>query len=373
LFNAGTESSPSTPCLTPSFDADAGPGPGPLGTAAVNVTFQKQVQTPDGAIALPLDGIAFNQQENVLITLPNATSKLTLTLSLVSTGASPGIPSNKATFANNATSMTVTLTKVKGVGVQGIVGIVGQNVSDKAGDITLVATGSDGNSYGSQSFTVVSVLITANTGTMQQNDDASKLFNSLTQQLGPTLVSLVQNGPFVGCGIGIEYVGQVSPKDYNGRVTLRRFATSYLYVWDMSNPSNAQLQNSPSLHADNSKDGQVSTTVTKGFVYDIDSPGPQITGLAANSARSYRANFTEFAQLGNWVQNSVVGKTGSSEDVLASPETASLLLKSYAAASCNASPAGGPQLNSTYQSNNDNTGGAGCTLTGVAGGAVPCN
>jgi hypothetical protein len=64
------------------------------------------------------------------------------------------------------------------------------------------------------------------------------------------------------------------------------------------------------------------------------------------------------------VQTTVVGKTVvghpvSLEDVLTSPETASPPLNSFAAASCNASATGGPQFNNTYQSNNDNTGGAG--------------
>lgn len=389
LFDEATESSSSTaltPCLTPSFDADAGPGPSPAGTAAVNVTFQKQVQTivPAGTEVLPLDGIAIDKQENVLIALPNATKKLTLTISLVSTGTNPVQPTTKATFANTngATNTTVTLTKVKGGGIQGVVQILGQNVSDKAGDVTLVATGSDGNSYGSQSFTVVSVLITANTGMMQQKDPAGVTYDSLSQppQLGPTLTRLYDGGPLNACGMGIEYVGLVSPKDYTGRITLRRFVTSYVYVWNMSNPSSAPLQNTPGSHSDNSKDGLVSTNVDNGFVFDIDTPGPQIGGLAANSVRSYRANFTEFAQLGNWLQETIVGNVGTTaslQNVLASSETASPPLNSYAAVSCNASGTGGPQFNSTYQSsqnnpsNNDNTGGAGCTLTGVAAGT--CN
>jgi len=341
----------------------------------VNVTLQTQVQTTDGAALLRLDGIAFNQTENVMITLPIAAKKLTLNLSLVSTGTNPVTPTTKATFADNTKSTTVTLTKVKGIGVQGVVQIVGQDPSDKAGDVTLVATGSDGNSYGSQSFTVVSVVITANTGTMKQNDDASGIFASLTQpaQLGPKLTRQVKDGPLVGCGVGIEYIGQVSPKYYSCHITLRRFATSYFYVWDMSDPSNAQLQNTPVLHADNSLDALVSTKVTNGFVYDIDTPGGSITSLPANSANSYRANYTEFAQLGDRLQNSVVGNTRTLQDELASPETASVPLQSYAAVSCNASADGKPKLNTTYQSNNDNTGGEGCTLTGVAGGATTCN
>jgi hypothetical protein len=127
----------------------------------------------------------------------------------------------------------------------------------------------------------VSVVITANTGTMQQNDGASGLFGQLTQppQLGPTLVRQVVNGPLVGCGIGIEYEGQVTPKDYSGRITLRRYATPYGYVWNMSNPSSATLNYNPGLHPDNGKDALVTTTVTNGFVYDIDTPGPIITRL----------------------------------------------------------------------------------------------
>jgi hypothetical protein len=116
---------------------------------------------------------------------------------------------------------------------------------------------------------------------MQQNDGASGLFGQLTQppQLGPTLVRQVVNGPLVGCGIGIEYEGQVTPKDYSGRITLRRYATPYGYVWNMSNPSSATLNYNPGLHPDNGKDVLVTTTVTNGFVYDIDTPGPIITRL----------------------------------------------------------------------------------------------
>jgi len=140
-----------------------------------------------------------------------------------------------------------------------------------------------------------------------------------------------------------------------------------------------QLQNTPSLHPDNSKDELVTTTVTTsktgpgGFIYDIDTPGPNTNKLPAGSAFSYRANFTEFAQLGKWLQTDVVGKTGSLQDVLSSPETVSLSLDSYTAVSCNVSATGNPQINNTYQSNNDNTGGAGCTLTTVAGGSASCN
>jgi hypothetical protein len=392
LFDLGAESSSSTdatPCLTPSYDADAGPGPGPQKTAAANIAFQKQVAVATVApgtsttvpnslttMTLPLDslnGIALDQTENVLVTIAKGSGPLTL--SLVASGTNTA--TNKAQFANGTTTTQFPpsggkLTQVKGGGMQGVVQITGMASSDKADDVTLTATTSNGNSYGSQKFSVVSVFITVNTGAIQQNDLASSLFATSTGQAKAAQVHLGQVFDASGqstpnqCGIAIEYIGQVTPSDYKGKITLRRTASPVTYTWNMSNPTASPIQPPPSSEDTSrynllSQVPATSTTPSGSFVYDIDVAGPLINTLQANFAISYRANFQEYAQLGDWGQGLIASPNGQLSGIFSSPETVSLPINSFARASCNTSASGGPAWNNTFAG--DNSGGPNCTQT----------
>jgi hypothetical protein len=102
------------------------------------------------------------------------------------------------------------------------------------------------------------------------------------------------------CGIGVEFIGSISPKDFTGLVTLRRkIVSDATYKGStLSEDSNPRSDDSfPELLDSDPQSGGSS-----GKVYDLDGPG---IGIASNDPSTWRVrnNFVEYAVLGDRSSN----------------------------------------------------------------------
>jgi hypothetical protein len=142
------------------------------------------------------------------------------------------------------------------------------------------------------------------------------------------------------CRTGVEFKAKVTPSNYTGSVVLRRTKVSY-GAWDGStlipvtqgtNPVYVPSpDNSPAVWRDDDpQSGKV-----KGFVYDLDAPGPVDMFTDLNHTFRIRQNLSEYAVLDS-EQNSV---------------SVSAPLPWYSAVSCTET-ANGPVLDTTVGGDN---------------------
>jgi hypothetical protein len=224
-------------------------------------------------------------------------------LSIVTTGGT-----GSAQFSNGTTSMTVSGTTQ--------VAVTGTVVSSTANNLVLRATDPSGNVLASFPFSVVTVAVSLNLqGQPALDDDARAAFLGGAAALGAGVVQYpTQTSPHT-CGVGVEIVGTVSPSNYAGTITLRRSMAAsappgalYIGQEPYDTPYFTQPPYRPA-NADDTSDPRLldaapqSCTTTNGItscstgrVYDIDAPG---IGLMSADIYRYRANFIEYAVLGN--------------------------------------------------------------------------
>ena len=354
-----------------SFAAFLAGNPSQNGTDTAMITFQKRV-IYDGTqgqnfMDVPLDGIANSQTGSVLVTIGAGSGPLKLALSSTGTG--------KATFGDGSTSMNL-----PGGTQPEVLQITGAATSNKADDISLTATRPTGSTYGSTKFSVVSVSIALNTNQVSPSDQGNSAFATATAQqlsslpnhlakLGPLTIPYLPVNPNFGCSMGAEFIGTVTPADYKGKITLRRdLLARTVYNWNDSNTppsgtSNLQPVSSSGLMDDTSlpeyitkllqiaKSGQNGPDVAT--IYDLDGPGPRPHALLFSTAISYRGNFREYAELGDW----------SRDDPMSSPAQVSPDFFWFARATCDTSSGTTFEFDDSYPGDNAVGGAVGPTRT----------
>jgi len=143
------------------------------------------------------------------------------------------------------------------------------------------------------------------------------------------------------------------PPDYRGKITLRRDITAAsLWRDDADVPENTSSSDDTSgdiqLLTKDVQSAKDSSGNDVGNVYDLDAPGPGQKGPFVTVLR-YRANFREYAELGDWSR-------GSPKSTV---EQASDDFFWFSRSSCTASGIGALRLSPTYSAQGDNaTGGA---------------
>ncbi|HJX84327.1 MAG TPA: hypothetical protein VJ723_08300, partial [Candidatus Angelobacter sp.] len=227
--------------------------------------------------------------------------------------------------------------------------IKGISASKLADNITLAANSPAGTTLGKQKFSVVSVTITiksAPSDKVSAKDQGSQVFASPmvtnqgpgTPRVGPMIIR--PPSPNAGCGDAVEFTGAIIPTDYKGKVTLRRDAL-YRVVWnekDQPIGATTQPKEDTSFEPLLTKDPQRATNdgTTTNTVYDLDAPGP----LASSGFVRFRANFREYAALGDW----------SRFDAISATEQASDYFLWFANVSCKS----GTDFDHTYDGQGDN-------------------
>jgi hypothetical protein len=203
--------------------------------------------------------------------------------------------------------------------------IQGSQVSSTAGNITLTAT-AQGATPATVSFTVVSVTITMNAkpGAQPAADDGagSSYLPGAPTGLGAGIVTLPTKNNPPKCAVGVEFTGVVTPSNYTGLVTLRRnfvntnppgelyqnqtqYFTAYFTPTEGHGPGQDDTSDPPLI------DNDPQSANSNGHVYDIDAPGiglPQ-TMDNPNDIFRYRANFLEYAVLGDRTSTLQVGSS----------------------------------------------------------------
>jgi len=335
-------------------------------TSIRSVSFQKQIVLDSGGTItdfgnLVLEGIALNKTETVKL-LPQASASGQLTLSIQDVGSD-----GSAIFVNDNSGNYTVSADGKSATVQlgpnfHTVLIKGGNVSKKADNIVLKANTTPGTTIGSQKFSIVSVAITmrAQDSDFVSHDDLGDdaYARDTGQTLNPPmsqaalghLITLFPNDN-AGCGIGAEFVGNVTPPDYKGQITIRRQLLARNKWFDQpqpgqTNPDNASMVDDTSRDVltkdvQPDKDSQGNPT---GTVYDLDAPGAVGSQLLLTAER-YRGNFREYAELGDWVRN----------DPASAAEQASDDFFWFSRSSCTAVGTSGLRFEQSYQSQGDNT------------------
>ena len=197
-----------------------------------------------------------------------------------------------ATFADGTTSATINSTGTVNFTLNGV------QASSTANNITIQADYGGAEPLASQQFSVVWVTIALNTGTPQQKDaELSEFLQDILGGPNPQLgVGIMYNPDLVpqGCVVAVELVGQVTPSDYGGSVTLMRNIASTAAFQGQAPWSGVTKQPGP----DNSAPSLVDSTVGSGApgeVFDLDPPG---IGPGPSPPGRYRTNFQEYAVLG---------------------------------------------------------------------------
>jgi hypothetical protein len=191
-----------------------------------------------------------------------------------------------ATFADGTTTTTITSSQT--VTVQGV------TPSSQAGDVQLVAVpaADPGVLLAWQSVSTVAVAITMrNSDPLSPGDSAAGFWNAnYPNSIGPNRLGKMV---ISWCGIGTEFAGQVTPANYKGTVTLRRYNVGgsdyYGSVFLKAIGGNDDTSAGPLRDNDPQFPG------ANGNVYDLDAPG-----ISADSVYVYRMrdNFEEYAVLG---------------------------------------------------------------------------
>jgi hypothetical protein len=188
----------------------------------------------------------------------------------------------------------------------GTVTVYGKVVSGHNNDISITATSAtDPTAFARLYVTVVSVQVTMrNSGNPSSDDSAAANYrNVVGNSLGPVIaIGTAETGP--QCVEGMEYVGTVTPSDYQGILVLRRTATFQAYQ------GSTPTQQRGSFDDTSISDYRVDTPTSTGHIYDIDGPGINAIGIAAppsSWASRVRQNFTEYTALDSAAGTNVVG------------------------------------------------------------------
>jgi hypothetical protein len=260
-----------------------------------------------------------------------------------------------ATFADGTTSTTISSPQTLNLTVKGV------QASSAANNVTISAD-FGGELLASQQFSVVSVSISLNMGTVSPGDSAWVNFSQGASTLGSTITNFPGSIPV--CAVAVELAGTVAPSDYTGPITLRRSKNAYAY-------KGTQLVSGyPELGDDTSQPPSLDTNpqstaqgAAQGVVYDLDAPGISAPGSVADPAGSpdwfnhFRSNFVEYAILGSY--NSAIQEADSN-----SPKNASGTFQWYAVASCTFDPTTGDTvIDKEFNSAGDNQAGKNTTLT----------
>jgi hypothetical protein len=191
----------------------------------------------------------------------------------------------------------------------GSVTVHGNIVSGTNNDISITATSpTDPSVFARLYVTVVSVQVTMrNSGSPSPDDSAAQNYaKEAGNTLGPVIAvgGLSRIGPY--CAEGIEYLGIVSPSNYQGTLVLRRTVTYKTYVGSQLTGASAPTDDT------SNPDLRVDIPTTSGHIYDLDSPGVTAVGVAvpaSNWASRIRQNFTEYAVLDSAKGTNTVGNS----------------------------------------------------------------
>jgi IPT/TIG domain/Abnormal spindle-like microcephaly-assoc'd, ASPM-SPD-2-Hydin len=140
--------------------------------------------------------------------------------------------------------------------------------------------------------TVSAKLTQRTSDTVSSDDSALGTYNNAvgTTSLGPIILTGTAG---LGCGIGMEMIGTITPSSYTGTVTLHRQIVnrrSYAGSTPTASVTDTDDTSEPDFRDDNPQSGG-----SAGKVYDLDAAGP---GSYTDSiTHRYRANFYEWAAL----------------------------------------------------------------------------
>jgi len=218
--------------------------------------------------------------------------------------------------------------------------VQGVSTSSDANDVQLVAKlqRNQQKTLAQQNATVVSVTLAINAlngkSPSEGNPKGKNFLNYIESNASPNgpSGSAVPNGPLGEviakgqtsdyCAIGVETVGQVNPSTYTGLVTITKGMSGVAVQGSSNNPlktlSGDDTNPIPQLF---SNDPTASTP--KGFIYDLDLPGPN----PLTPPYRTRINFTAYATLGDGSDRSKSNGSPKKGKQLAS-------LTYYVAASC---------------------------------------
>ena len=294
-------------------------------------------------------GVAQGGTMALTATVNSGGSATPITLSLATNpGTGAAIFTSGGTIASGGASTVIT----SSTGIT----ITGVTASSTAGNIILSATAPNQDGPGTtpvatnpQSFSVVNVtlsLLTPGTVPSAYPDSAVLPTLSLAPAVWPPDFGNYTSSDQSFCTTPYFVSGLVTPANYPGSVTLRRtIALEDLYT----DPSNTPVAPTPISNKDDTSISSYnwnSPSESSGYVYDWDAPGIHETdGLdPTGEVDRLRANFSEYAVLGNSLSTVAVG----------SP------MPLFARVSC-AKLSTGAQLDTTFPG--DNTAGPGTTKT----------
>jgi len=314
------------------YSVTAGAAVGPCSLTVITGSAQVQVEVDIVPAVTIWDGSGFGVSPSPGVPLGGTTGMSYL---VQVSPASPSEPivlslsttsgTGTAQFADGSSSIVITNTER--VVVQGV------EVSSTADNITLLATpqNSPGRVLAQQTLTVVNVILVINSATVcntgysppcvAKDNDAANNYNTIngTQQTGLflRLGTSSQNGPYAVCQIGIEFLGTVTPANYQGPVTLRRVqGNGFVYIAENLGQPNF-LSVLQALLSETPGQDDTSVPVTAGgtggafprpggrystnSVYDLDAPGHNTfaTFIDPVVVVLTRYNLTEFAALGS--------------------------------------------------------------------------
>lgn len=300
FYPRGSEEQVTAAAIDPaiSFEAQQGGNPSTPGTSVTTVSFQKHIaidtDNPPHYTDVPLHGLAISQTESVLVTLGAGTKPVTLTIASTGQGS--------ATFDDGSTTITIPVG-----GATQVVKIKGVTASQKADDLTLIASTNPKTTVGSVKFSVVSVQLdwkTLNSDTISGDNAAnSDFFNKYKPSPGLGSQNYTGLGPFAtdsfwGCHTGVQFSGAVTPSDYKGTVVLRRTLVSGAWYDSVNGllKTFPNDQNPPNDTSDpGTRDDDPQSGTSKGVVYDLDAPG--INGMRSPESQYLRMNFIQYAVL----------------------------------------------------------------------------
>ena len=271
-----------------------GPNPQTGSTYQNGVTVAAAPTPPTVSISGDV-GVPLGSQNSFSVQVSGGTPPVRIKLAIQTTTGS-----GSAQFSDGTTSQTITGPTT--VSIQGV------QVSSTANNIALVATDqASGAVLATFLFSVVTVTISINNSGQPALDDAARVaFLQGAAALGAGVVQLPTNTSPQTCAVGVQFVGTVSPSNYTGTITLRRrfptttvgelyqgqvqYLPTYFAPGGGHGPGDDDTSYPPLLDSDPQSGN------SGGHVYDIDVPG---IGLASDAIYRYRANFLEYAVLGD--------------------------------------------------------------------------
>ncbi len=168
--------------------------------------------------------------------------------------------------------------------------------------LTATISNADGSkmTVGSTSFPVTSAapsaIVTLRTsGTVSSDDSALAAYRTDvgTTSLGPFITTT--GATEIGCLVGNETVGTITPSNYTGMVQLHRLLLSD-YVYENSTPYGTPETNVDDTSGMTLRDDNPQSGGSAGKVYSMDAPGQTPQYVDGNTYR-FRANFAADAEL----------------------------------------------------------------------------